>query len=284
MTSYDDSPRTAGTEELEALLQNARSTLSLSEDIARKFMLASALEPIADKPGCTTRFVDVKESKKLEYFVAAGINSGFAIKHIAEYIAMHKTIAGAYALLPEAIVASKLNRFGGKINQGILELIVPIIAVELMYPDIAQHGAIEWLQKASFILKATTSSDVRNLIIAKELGNKISNVELKYPVRKHRACCVFDYYAQETEVEVQVGNTTGVLHNRQFVDGFSDIAAMMQIMNDSPVERLTEKVEEAYRFIRQKNGTEKGVGLMADQCALCIYLYISFAQDLEVIG
>lgn len=271
--------------EMEALLRFAHSQMSLSEDIARKFMLASALEPVADKPGCTTRFGDIKESKRLEYFIASGINSGFAIQRIAEYMAKHQTIAGAYALLPEAVLASKLNRFGGKINQGILELIVPIIAVEIVYPHVVHLGAAEWLRTASLVmLKETTASDVTNLIIAKEIGNKISNVELKYPVRKHQVDCVFDYYAREAEIDTRAGNTTGILHNCQFVDGFDDIATGLRVMNDLPAKRLTEKVEAAYRFMRQKNATEKGVGLVADQCALCIYLYISLSQNLEVIG
>jgi triphosphoribosyl-dephospho-CoA synthetase len=276
-------PNTSRNSEIGKLIREARKRFSLAEEIARKFMLACVLEPLADKKGCTTRFEDIKDSKRLELFMAAAVNSGFAIKHFVEYVEARMAIEGSYEFLVEAVVASKFNRYYGKINQGILEEVFPIIAAQIIFYEEVRDQPFELLAKASALLKQTSAADVENLVRAKIIANKISGVEEKYPVRVHEVGNVFDYYTRELAIEEKEGSLTSVLHNRQFVDGFTDIREMLEAMNHSTVERLVDKVAEAYVYIRKKYSEHIGVGLAADYCAICLYVYLSLLEHREAI-
>lgn len=265
------------------LIREMRRRYSLAEEISRKFMLACALEPLAEKIGCTTRHTDIKDSKRLELFISAAISSGFAIKHLAEYVIEKKSFVGAYEFLPEAVIASKFNRRFGKINQGELEAFFPVISAQIIHYEKVKDNPCGVLNLASQLLKSTTRRDVEKLIEAKKIANKISGVENKYPVAIHDVENVFDYYLAEEKEEGKNKELTGILHNRQFLDGFSDIRSMLEIMTSSGKERLLERVTDAYDFIRNKYACKIGIGLAADYCAVCLYLYISLVDHREVI-
>ncbi len=277
-------PKTTRDTDIGLLIRGIRSRYSLADEISRKFMLASALEPLSDKPGCTTRYVDIKASKRLEFFITAGINSGYAIRHLVDYLTAQRRMSGCYAFMTEAVVASKFNRKGGKINQGILEAIIPLIAAQVVYYEIIKDNPFAIFGLAGRLLADTTREDVVELLHAKEVANKISGVEKKYPLRRHDVGSVRSYYQAEVEAESVEGNLTGILHNRQFIDGYSDIADMLRVMVSSKKRHLLGKAEDAYRFIRRKHANKIGVGLAADHCAVCLYLYISLIDHREVIG
>lgn len=265
------------------LIRNMHEQLSLSEELARKFMLATALEPLANKPGCTTRFQDIKESKRLEFFITAAINSGFVITKFVDYLVMHRTLAGAYRFFPQAVLASKFNRCGGKINQGILEALLPIIAAQVIFYDRIKNNPLQVLSLASQLLKNTTTADVDNLILGKKIANKISGVERKYPVRHFRAKNVYEYYFADWQKEKRKDDLTGILHNQQFIDGFKTVRSMLCVMLKSKEKRLLDKVSQAYRMIYKKYHSQVGVGLIADHCAVCLYVYLALIQHREAI-
>ena len=275
---------TSRNSEIGRLIRQTRERYTLSEEVARKFMLAGALEPLADKPGCTTRFVDLKDSKNLELFVAAAINSGFAVKRFVDHLIEKKTMVGAYQFLIEAVIASKFNRYYGKINEGILEAGWPIIAGQIIFYEEIKNNPYDVLPRASELLKKTSPADVLNLIRAKELSNQISGVADKYPVRRHDVDAVFDYYRAEVEAESKGDALTEVLHNRQFIDGFTDIGEMLKVINQQPAGRLIDKTVPAYNYVREKYHDKIGVGLAADFCAICLYLYIALFEHREAIG
>ncbi len=277
-------PKTSRDTEIGRLIREVRRRYNLADEVARKFMLASALEPLSNKDGCTTRFVDLKESKRLELFVAAGINSGFAIRHLVDHLIVNKTLIGSYKFMIEAVVTSKLNRKGGKINHGILEAIIPLIATQVIFYDKIKDEPSMIFGLVGPLLSNTGKEDVEDLLQAKRIANKISGVEKKYPLRQHKVVSIYDYYFFEVNAELAEGNLTAVLHNQQFLDGFSDIKDMLRVMASSKKERLLEKVEDAYNFIRNKHDNKIGVGLAADHCAICLYLYISLIDHREVIG
>ncbi len=269
-------------------IRTIRAEYSLADELMRKFIIASVLEPVASKKGCTTRYRDIKDSKRLEFFLTAGINSGFPIRRFVEYLLQRKeagerTMLGSFRFLTEAVVMSKFNRRGGKINQGILEPIFPLIAAQVLFFEEIRENPSLIFERASFLLANTSWEDVLDLIEAKTVGNKVSGVEDKYPVRNHRVLTVLEYYSYELEIELQEGKETGILHNRQFVDGFRDIQEMLQVMIESKRPRLLQKVEEAYRYVRKKHKGKIGVGLAADHSAVCLYLYISLVDHRECI-
>lgn len=268
--------------EIGAIIRKYRSRFGLADEIARKFMLASTLEPLADKSGCTTRYADLKDSKKLEFFIAAGINSGFSIARMVEYC-QDRQMENAYSFFPEAVVASRFNRGGGKINQGILEAIIPIICAQVINFNNIKDRPLTVLSLATDYLKQTSKQDVVNLIAGKELANKISGVEHKYPVNRHDVGNVFEYYQAEERLEVERGDLTGILHNRQFLDGFSNIKFMLETMMASHQATLLEKTVQAYELVRLKHQEKIGVGLAADHCAVCLYVYLALIEHREGI-
>lgn len=274
---------TSASSELGKMIREYHQKCSLPEEIARKFMLASALEPLAIKDGCTTRSVDIKDSKRLEFFVSAAINSGFAIAHLVDYLFRYHTIRGAYQFFPEAVAVSKFNRRGGKINQGILEALFPIIAAQVLYYDEIKDEPFRVFHFATKLLEKTSAEDVADLIRGKEIGNKISGVEKKYPVKRYEVLTVYDYYLYDMETERAKGELTGVLHNAQFINAFHDVKIMLEAMIKSPKERLLDKSVDAYDVIRAKHNNMIGVGLAADHSAVCLYVYIALIDHREAI-
>ena len=263
-------------------IRTIHQQFSLGEELGRKFALACALEPLADKPGCTTRLMDLSGSKRLEYFIAAAVNSGFMIPKMVQWLKNERTIAGVYKFLPGLVISSKMNRHGGKINQGILEPIVPIIAAQVLHFESVRHDPLRVLEIAGDLLKQTTPQDVESLIWSKILANKISGVEDKYPVKERTCSNVYEYYQQELADEEAAGHYTGVLHNRQFLNGFSDIGKMIVWMKDSEGELLGKTVD-AYNLIRAEHQKRIGVGLAADHCAIALYIYIALIDHREAI-
>ena len=90
--------------------------------IMRNVILASILEPIPNKKGCTTRYKDWQEKSKLEYFLIAGVNIGDVFYKLSERIIEnnYKQPNLIYDLAYEAQLKRLKNRNGGKINFGII--------------------------------------------------------------------------------------------------------------------------------------------------------------------
>src|SRR3989344_1055222 len=118
---------------------NSRS----SSEIARCVMLAAALEPLSDKGGCTTRNTNISRHLKLEYFITGGINIGQVFRELAkECLGVYVSPRSVGIVSPpikmykhcfNAQRDSLKNRNGGRINQGIIELLVPIVAAQCLY-------------------------------------------------------------------------------------------------------------------------------------------------------
>ena len=141
---------------------------------------------------------------------------------------------------------------------------------------------MEVLRRAPDLLLSTTSSDVKNLIEMKKIGNRMSGVEEKFPVREHLVENVFDYYHAELGLEKEQGRRNGIVHNRQFVEGFPDVKIALDAFLNSRKKKFSEKVREAYEAILEKE--KMGVGIAADFIAVMLYLVFSFANGKEIIN
>ena len=104
------------------------------KDIPRLVQLAFALEPIPDKEGCTTRYKDVVDNLKLEYFIASAINIRPAVKKLVRRVSKEFPQT-TYDLLMQAFVESHKNRGGKRINTGMLEMIWPILIACVIFED-----------------------------------------------------------------------------------------------------------------------------------------------------
>jgi len=269
--------------DISKLIQEQESLLTLPEKVSRNVQLACALEPLPDKPGCTTRYRDLKPTKTLGMFVAGGVNIGPAFSHLTSYLMENKSPEGIYRFLTEAILLSKTLRQGGKINQGMLEFLIPLVTAHVLYDAESKSDAGQLFSSASDLLKKTSKEDASELIKAKEYGNMISKVEYKYPVSKHDVQNVFDYYAKELAIERQKEHTTGIVHNAQFTEGFLDIKLAYEIFQNSDQIKFSDRVIEAYNGLF-KGHSDLGIGLAADFIAAALYVAFAYSQGKEVIN
>ncbi len=105
--------------------------LHLRQEIRRAFLLACCLEPIADKPGCTTRFVDSTLGTKLEYFTIAAINSVEPLLEVLDRVITSKGQPKLiFDLAYRAQLESNRNRLGGKVNYAQIFMLLPLVAAE----------------------------------------------------------------------------------------------------------------------------------------------------------
>ena len=267
-------------EEIKNILLSAEHSLNLSERIARNVALAAALEPIPDKPGATTRLQDIKESKALEMFVSGGVNIGLAFSHLADYIQKHRTAESSYQFCYQAMALSKIRRAGGKINQGIIEFLFPIAIAQSMHDPDSRKNILWILEKTKDVLKDTTPADVAWLIKMKRLGNRLSAVEHKYPVKVRNTSNVFNYYYQELRDEEKKRNTAGIIHNRQFVLVYPDVKRGLDAFLKSKEPKFAKRVIEAYEAIRNNpNNMRIGPGLASDFIAIILYLVFSYSAS-----
>ncbi len=267
-------------EEITLLVNDAEERLPVPEKVMKNIALAFALEPIPDKRGCTTRYSDLKPTITLEMLTSAAVNSSVAYLHLARYCLEHQTVKGSYQYLFEAMTFSKWGRGGGKTNQGMLEFTVPIVAAQMVYDPRAEKNPLRLLEKTSLYLKETSERDVEYLIETKKRGNVFSNVQDKYPVNEHHGVNnVYRYYAKELSEEKGKGYGTGIVHNRQFVRGFPDVALMLRVFNNSTEEKFSERVNEAYeRMLEFQQYKPIGKGLAADLIASMLYLAFTYSK------
>lgn len=101
---------------------------SLKEEVLRGLLMAQCLEPLAHKPGCTTRHVDSTPGTKLEYFTISAINSAWPLLDLVDRIESEgRQPALVFDAAYEAQRRSPRNRLGGKVNYAGIMMILPLI-------------------------------------------------------------------------------------------------------------------------------------------------------------
>lgn len=253
---------------------------SLSEVISRNVTLAAVLEPIADKPGCTTRYVDLKPSKALEYFLTGGVNIGPAFAHLVKHVNSRNTGRGVYKYFVEAIAYSKANRAGGKINQGIIEPLIPIVTAQVMFDPKAEKTPKYVLNKTKTVMKTSSKYDVHRLIEGKQFANALSNFN-RQPVLKHNVDSVYEYYAADL---VASRDLKSAGFNEEYVDSFPRIYQSYQNIKRSQKVKISDKLADAYLdLFRTYPKAALGVGSAADYVACGLFLYLSYAGDKTIV-
>ncbi len=242
-------------------------------EVQRHVQIAATIEPISDKPGCTTRFEDVSRHLKIEDFIIAGINIGESFAKLAERIGQAgKQPELMYDLALEAQKKNVRNRRGGRINQGIIEELLPIVAAHVLYDRNRQLSADEVLVKATEIMQSTSPEDVANLRAMKEHAHKLVRYDRDvpdYPGVNN----VLQYYEQD--LKHSEGKPTSIAHNREFVDGFPTVKAIYDVIGSSPLPNLNSRVEEGFLVARKMHGPDVGAGFLADSVASALYLYLA---------
>lgn len=255
-----------------------RMSLPIRE--ARNISLACVLEPLSEKKGCTTRTMDIP-GKNLEMFLSGGVNIFPAYYNLTEHLLKIKSPEGAYKFFHQAILLSKMNRKGGQINSGILEFSFPIFMAHVLDDPENKMAPKELFYRAKKNLEKTSEEDFHYFMLGKRAAQEITLIGRgkTYVLPEHKVSRIIDYYEKEFEREKTnpEGHITGMLHNRQFVEGFPDLRDTYEFF-EMIEGNVLQKSEIAYNQMIEKN-PGIGPGLVADFIATSIYLHLSYNPE-----
>ena len=242
------------------------------QETRRHIALALALEPIPPKTGCTSRLRNASRHLKLEYFVTAAINAIDAFEKLAhECTSSTKNPKQIYALLYRAQHDGIRNRTGGRINQGALEVLFPLVAAQMQFNKEYNLETNVVLEYATQFMKNTTRGDVNHLIAMKQLAYDLSGYHNRKIASHPQAQTVYEYYCAELE---EVTTATSKAHNEEFVAGFPTVSDIYTTLRNAKGS-LHERMEESYEQARLKRHKNVSAGVTADHIAAGLYLLFS---------
>jgi putative nucleotidyltransferase with HDIG domain len=242
-------------------------------ETGRQVMLAAALEPISDKNGNTTRYGNMSRFLKLEYFVAGGINLGESFEEMARRIDIARgQPLLLYDLALKAQKDSLKNRSGGRVNQGIIEILLPLVASQHIYNSDYSLSVDEILNKAVEVLGNTSKEDIEYLRHMKRFAFDLSSYTDRTVPEHPEAATVLDYYQRDL---ISSSNPTSIAHNRELVKGFPTVRLIYENLSNPRIDRFSHSIEDAYRKALSIHDPDVGRGFIADCIAAGIYLYLS---------
>lgn len=242
------------------------------ESTALLVQRALVLEPLADKPDCTTRYSDLP-GRPLESFVLAGINVGPTFERFSD-----DRLAGDETRLfhhfVSALQESSRHTAGKFVNFGLLEIMFPAVAARLDCddPEAVVPTMIELMKKAP-------ASDVQEMVRARELAWSTSEkreaklADLTPEVRS--ATSPYEFYERLIAGDPH-GSTAEWIANYQ--QGLPLLANQFNSMRRQKSGDLLGKIASAYVAVRDNNADIR-VGIVADMSAAATFLYLSFAAD-----
>jgi len=249
----------------------------------RHLTLACALEPLSDKFAATSRYHDVSTHLKLEYFIAAAINIGDAFSLLADELSQVKDApSNLYRFAHQAQVESKRNRRGGRVNQGMIELLFPIVVAQHLHDRNYTLKPNEVLELAKDYLQQTGREDVDSLIGLKRHAYSLSHYDDRIVPEHQAARSVAEYY--EAEMLQNSEKPTSAAHNQEFLKGFPTVGLITQTILDCPYPHFNQRVEEAFHRARFHHSSDVSVGFIADCVATAIYLSLSQNPQARLIG
>jgi triphosphoribosyl-dephospho-CoA synthetase len=149
----------------------------LKEEVLRAFILSQSIEPLAEKPGCTTRTVDSSPGTKLEYFIISAVNSAWPMLEVVDRIGEHQGQPDClFDIAYRAQLKSTRNRNGGKVNYAQILMLLPIITAQcLLFVEGAAYCSVDLiLKRVGQSMRATTQKDVEYLQKFVDLSRKQS--------------------------------------------------------------------------------------------------------------
>lgn len=244
-----------------------------SEQVLRNVCMASVLEPIPEKVGCTTRKKDLKPTTRLEHFIIAGVNIGWDFYKLAERIKKngYKQPKIIFDIAYKAQNNSFNNRTGKKINFGIIEFFVPIITLHLVYGGDGK----ETLDKAIEVMKKTTKLDVKWHYRFRKLAKNKPNSD--DPALYLNVDNVYEYFLKAPKKK-----DNDIIFHSQVINSFPILKKAYRIMVKVVLaNNLLDASVEAYDTILKECRNIPGVA--ADYICVAMYLVICDNPELKII-
>jgi hypothetical protein len=181
------------------------------KNITRLMQIAMAIEPIPNKKGLTTRYKDIGDNLKLEYFIIGSINSGFVIEELMN----RKSGEVSYDLLFKSTVQNQLHRGGLRVNAGQLQFLWPILLVIREYPSIKDFNLI--LDKTEEIMLNTCREDSIWLQATNNFSYSLWEHHLPRVKLIDLECdSVFEAYT----VMYEISDANRTYFSKEFLDGY----------------------------------------------------------------
>lgn len=169
--------------------------------IQRCVQLACVLEPMVETGGKTTRNTDVHPLQRLSYYLTAGINIGEAFRALAERLfAVREPVSNQpiiYDLATQAQIDSKRQRRGGRVDQGIIEMLIPYVAGQILYlgETPCPENTTSAFDHVATVLRNTGPEDVESLVEMHRLAFTMSGYyDRAESVRSFGARTVYEFY------------------------------------------------------------------------------------------
>ncbi len=173
--------------------------------------IAMAIEPIPNKKGLTTRYKDIGDNLKLEYFIIGSINSGFVIEELMN----RKSGEVSYDLLFKSTVQNQLHRGGLRVNAGQVQFFWPILLVIREYPSIKDFNLI--LDKTEEIMLNTCREDSIWLQATNNFSYSLWEHHLPRVKLIDLECdSVFEAYT----VMYEISDANRTYFSKEFLDGY----------------------------------------------------------------
>jgi ATP:dephospho-CoA triphosphoribosyl transferase len=151
--------------------------MDIRREVLRNIVLCQLLEPLGKKPGCTSRYEDSSPGTKLEYFLVSAPNSAWAFYDLADRVLdAGRQPESIYDLAYEAQAASTRNRLGGKVNFGLISLLVPVVTAQMLqYLETGANDSVEdLLGRTAGVFKNAGTRDLACLEDFIHLGYQLS--------------------------------------------------------------------------------------------------------------
>lgn len=247
-------------------------------DVRRAVQLASVLEPLSEKSGCTGRLSNVTSEQKLEFFVGAGVNIGDAFEELARRLLARDRWSVTYDLAYRAQADSKKNRRGGRTNQGIIEFLFPLVISQCSVHQGAPTSPEEVIDAVHVALRKTREVDTIWL-------QKMQNLAFEMSGHCHRlfspepAANVLAYYERRLMASEKPSD---LYHNREIVEGFPTLRRMLVMFDQEALMSLAENVERVFREMHDHE-PQMPTGILADLVVCILYLVLTHQRTAKLI-
>ncbi len=235
--------------------------------------IAFCLEPLGEKPGCTTRTVDV-EGKPLTDFLIAGISVGPVVRQFVELVVRDEQ-APVFCKYVDALRASTRFKSPKIISMGLLEIMFPVIHARLRCEDRAQVvDAVIAVMRRESVEDAALMAEARSIAwatsgkIEKQMFSGADFIGVKSPWEFYKRMHALPG-GPESSYQWAEEYFNGLPILRQMVaalEGVADAATMVQV------------TAEVHRAVIADRPQVK-VGMVADMCAAGLFLHLSFILD-----